>query len=80
MSVVYHTDVHLKYRLVQSFSEANPDVESQFLDNRPPDQRDTVGRALARCSTIPGENTFLRQQAIDALYSDSRYKNDERFR
>jgi hypothetical protein len=80
MSVVYHTDVHLKDRLVQSFSEANPDVESLFLDNPPPDQRDAVGRVIARCSTISGENTFLRQQAIDALYTDSRYKDDERFR
>jgi Zinc knuckle len=80
MSVVYHTDVYLKDRLVQSFSEANPDVESLFLDNPPPDHREAVGRVLARCSTIPGENTFLRQQAIDAFYTDSRYKNDERFR
>jgi hypothetical protein len=80
MSVVYHTDVHLKDRLVQSFSEANPDVESLFLDNPPPDHRDAVGRVLARCSTIPGEDNFMKPARIEANYADTRYKDDNRFR
>jgi Zinc knuckle len=70
----------LKDRLVQSFSEANPDVESLFLDNPPPDHRDAVGRVLARCSTIPGEDNFMNPSRIEANDTDTRYKDDNGFR
>jgi hypothetical protein len=67
-------------RLVQAFSEANSEIESLFLDTPPPDHRDALGRVLARCSTIPNEDNFLKLPKVEANYVDTRYKDDERFR
>jgi hypothetical protein len=59
MSAVHNTDVHLKDRLVQSFSEPILMLSHCFWIKRL-QIIETVGRVLQRCSTIFGEKYFAR--------------------
>jgi hypothetical protein len=72
----YHTDMHLRDRIVQLFSAENDILLESFRDKPPETSNEAAQRISSRCSVIPGRiNDKVIRREPSVLYVENVYRN-----
>jgi hypothetical protein len=77
----YHTDMHLRDRIVQLFSAENDILLESFRDKPPETSNEAVQRIASRYSVIPGcINDKVNRREPSVLYVENVYRNKKKQR